>query len=117
MDRKINFDLMNMSTFTRYQKLGSISVLVRELVKNYDPVDAWLSISTKVKGKVGRKTKVVSIPASAPSFFHPFIIYFLILLPRRFSTSNSFIADCKITFEIHAHTNGRGDEYVLDKYG
>ena len=73
-----------MSTFTRYQKLGSIAVVVRELVKNYDPVDTWLSISTKIKSKVGRKTKVVSIPASAPSFIHPFIVYFLMLPSRRF---------------------------------
>jgi hypothetical protein len=59
MDRKITIDVMNMSSFTRYQKLGSVSVLVRDLVKNYDPIDTWLAITTEVKGKVGRKIKVV----------------------------------------------------------
>lgn len=58
MEKKINIDIMNMSSFTRYQKLGSVSILVSELVRNYDPIDTWIPITTKIKNKLGRKLKV-----------------------------------------------------------
>eukprot|EP01111_Echinosteliopsis_oligospora_P002238 TRINITY_DN1326_c0_g5_i1.p1 TRINITY_DN1326_c0_g5~~TRINITY_DN1326_c0_g5_i1.p1 ORF type:complete len:687 (+),score=132.03 TRINITY_DN1326_c0_g5_i1:88-2148(+) len=60
MNEQIILDVMNMCSYTRYQKLGSLKITLKEFLTDYQAHEVWVNVHTKVKRhRVGpRKIKV-----------------------------------------------------------
>lgn len=64
LDEKLTVDLMNMSTFIRYQKLGSFSVRLRDLIRSHDVEDERFHINTEITKHSKFGHKKISVPVA-----------------------------------------------------